>query len=97
MTQLFSDMFGTIIDNTPYMKAIGAYYAGASEDGVTMVLPWREDLVGDPETRVIASGVVTALLDKLLRYGGMGQDQRIQTRRHARPAYRLYAPGPARP
>jgi uncharacterized protein (TIGR00369 family) len=63
MTQPFSDMFGTIIDNTPYMKAIGAYYAGVSEDGVTMALPWREDLVGDPETRVIASGVVTALLD----------------------------------
>jgi len=63
MTQPFSDMFGTIIDNTPYMKAIGAYYAGVSEDGVTMALPWREDLVDDPETRVIASGVVTALLD----------------------------------
>ncbi|HTM82035.1 PaaI family thioesterase [Asticcacaulis sp.] len=63
MTQPFSDMFGTIIDNTPYMKAIGASYAGVSDAGVTMDLPWREDLVGDPETRVIASGVVTALLD----------------------------------
>jgi acyl-coenzyme A thioesterase PaaI-like protein len=63
MTQPFSDMFGTIIDNTPYMKAIGAYYAGVSKAGVTMALPWREDLVGDPESRVIASGVVTALLD----------------------------------
>lgn len=59
----FSDMFGAIIDNTPYMKAIGAYYVGKSEDGITMALPWRADLVGDPETRVIASGVVTALLD----------------------------------
>jgi len=63
MTQPFSDMFGAIIDNTPYMKAIGASYSGVSEDGVTMALPWREDLIGDPETRVIASGVVTALLD----------------------------------
>jgi acyl-coenzyme A thioesterase PaaI-like protein len=63
MTQPFSDMFGTIIDNTPYMKAIGAYYAGVSKAGVTMALPWREDLVGDTESRVIASGVVTALLD----------------------------------
>lgn len=59
----FSDMFGTIIDNTPYMKAIGAVYDGRSDDGVTMRLPWRADLIGDPETRVIASGVVTALLD----------------------------------
>ncbi len=59
----FSDMFGTIIDNTPYMKAIGATYVGRGDDGVTMRLPYREDLIGDPQTRVIASGVVTALLD----------------------------------
>ena len=32
-------------------------------DGVTLRLPYRSDLIGDPETRVIASGVVTALLD----------------------------------
>ena len=28
-----------------------------------MTTPWREELVGDPETGVIASGVVTALID----------------------------------
>jgi len=26
-------------------------------------VPWREDLVGDPDTQVIAGGVVTSLLD----------------------------------
>lgn len=59
----FSDMFGKIVEGTPYMKAIGAVYVGRGDDGVTMRLPYRDDLVGDPETRVIASGVVTALLD----------------------------------
>ncbi|MDI7774439.1 PaaI family thioesterase [Asticcacaulis sp. EMRT-3] len=59
----FHEMFATIIDNTPYMKAIGAVYAGRDDHGVTMRLPYRADLIGDPETRVIASGVVTALLD----------------------------------
>ncbi len=59
----FSDMFATVVDNTPYMKAIGAYYVGRSKDGVTLCLPYRDDLIGDPETRVIASGVVTAVLD----------------------------------
>jgi acyl-coenzyme A thioesterase PaaI-like protein len=59
----FSDNFAVIIDNTPYMKAIGATLDRVDGDGVTMRLPWREDLVGDAETRVIASGVVTALLD----------------------------------
>ena len=59
----FSDLFPQIIDNTPYMKAIGATLDRVGDDGVTMRLPWRADLVGDAETRVIASGVVTALLD----------------------------------
>ena len=59
----FSDLFPQIIENTPYMKAIGATLDRVDGDGVTMRLPWREDLIGDAETRVIASGVVTALLD----------------------------------
>lgn len=56
-------MFAAIIANTPYMQAIGAAYVGRNDDGVTMKLSYRDDLVGDPESRVIASGVVTALLD----------------------------------
>jgi len=63
MTQPFSDMFASIVAATPYMQAIGVSYAGKDEDGVNLILPYRDDLVGDPETRVIASGVVTALLD----------------------------------
>ena len=59
----FSDLFPQIIENTPYMKAIGATLDRVDGDGVTMRLPWREDLIGDAETGVIASGVVTALLD----------------------------------
>ena len=59
----FSDLFTAIVEATPYMRAIGATYVGKSADGVTLKVPYREDLVGDPQTRVIASGVVTALLD----------------------------------
>ena len=59
----FSDLFPQIIENTPYMKAIGATLDRVDADGVTMRLPWREDLIGDADSRVIASGVVTALLD----------------------------------
>ncbi len=59
----FSDLFAQIIEGTPYMKAIGATLDRVGEDGVTMRLPYREDLIGDSESRVIASGVVTALLD----------------------------------
>lgn len=56
-------MFADIIGHTPYMKAIGVRYIGTGAEGVTLGLPYRSDLVGDPQTRVLASGVVTALLD----------------------------------
>ncbi len=59
----FSDMFATIVEATPYMRALGASYIGKSADGVTLRAAYRDDLIGDPATRVIASGVVTALLD----------------------------------
>ncbi|ESQ74461.1 PaaI family thioesterase [Asticcacaulis sp. AC402] len=59
----FSNMFAEIVGHTPFMKAIGVHYVGTGPDGVTLALPYRDDLVGDPETRVLSSGVVTALLD----------------------------------
>ncbi len=59
----FSDLFAQIIEGTPYMNAIGARLDRVGSDGVTMRLPYREDLIGDSESRVVASGVVTALLD----------------------------------
>jgi acyl-coenzyme A thioesterase PaaI-like protein len=62
-TSSFSDMFAAIIDGTPYMQAIGAYYIGKSQDGVSMGLAYRDDLVGDPQSGVLAGGVLTAMLD----------------------------------
>jgi len=59
----FSEMFATINSTVPYIRALGALFDGADEEGVTMRLPFRDDLVGDRDTRILASGVVTALLD----------------------------------
>ena len=59
----FSALFESIVAATPYMRAIGASYVGRDDDGVTMKIAYRDDLIGDEATRVIASGVVTALLD----------------------------------
>lgn len=44
-------------------RALGLVLDSAGDGRVAMTAPWREDLVGDPETQVIASGVVTTLLD----------------------------------
>lgn len=42
---------------------LGIRYLDHGEDWVELGLPWREDLVGVPETGVLASGPIISLLD----------------------------------
>jgi acyl-coenzyme A thioesterase PaaI-like protein len=42
---------------------LGMDYEGHGADWVEVALDWRADLVGDPETGVLASAVVISLLD----------------------------------
>jgi uncharacterized protein (TIGR00369 family) len=47
----------------PQAAALGFRFVSAGEARGSIEVPWREDLVGDPDTGVIAGGVVTSLLD----------------------------------
>lgn len=47
----------------PHAAALGMTLVSLEKGSGVMQVAWREDLVGDPETGVIASGVVTALID----------------------------------
>ena len=47
----------------PHAAALGFEFISVEAGVGTIRVPWREDLVGDPDTGVIAGGVVTALLD----------------------------------
>lgn len=51
-----------------HTDALGFAFDGVEGDRVRLRVPWREDLVGDPETGVLAGGLVTTLLDHV---GGM--------------------------
>jgi len=42
---------------------LGLKYHAHGENWVEMELPWREDLVGDPDFPVLASGPIISLLD----------------------------------
>jgi uncharacterized protein (TIGR00369 family) len=54
------------IGNLPHARALGIELVSYDETGRCVLRqPWREDLVGDPETGVIHGGVITALLDTL--------------------------------
>ena len=48
----------------PHTHALGFRFEGVEPDGAVMLrVPYRPELVGDPETGVLAGGLVTALLD----------------------------------
>lgn len=52
-----------MVEATPYAHALGFKVVDVGPARVTMKTPYREDIIGDPETGVIAGGVITALLD----------------------------------
>ncbi|MEQ8557714.1 MAG: PaaI family thioesterase [Henriciella sp.] len=54
-----------IMDNVPWAKALGFELTGIEKGRAFAKVPWREDLVGDPDSGVIHGGVLTALLDNL--------------------------------
>ena len=46
-----------------HTHALGFVFDRLDGERVRIRAPWREDLVGDPDTGVLAGGLVTALLD----------------------------------
>jgi uncharacterized protein (TIGR00369 family) len=49
--------------SAPQAQALGFRFVSVEPGRGSIHVPWREDLVGDPDTGVIAGGVVTTLLD----------------------------------
>ncbi len=63
-----SDLFLTTLlpqlaSGAAHTHALGFQYEGLAGDRVRLRLPYRDDLIGDPETGVLAGGLVTTLLD----------------------------------
>ena len=48
---------------TPQSSALGFEFVSSGPDGAALKVPYRMNLVGDPESGVIAGGVITTLLD----------------------------------
>lgn len=55
--------FGKFMMRHGHTGFVGMEYRGHGHNWVELGLPWREDLVGDPETGVLASGPIISLLD----------------------------------
>lgn len=44
-------------------KTLGLQYEASGPNWIELSLPWREELVGVPETGVLASGAIVSLID----------------------------------
>nr|WP_316628514.1 PaaI family thioesterase [uncultured Brevundimonas sp.] len=86
-----------------HTEALGFAFDGLHDGEPRIRVPWREDLVGDPDTGVFAGGLVTTLLDHI---GGLAiwtaldafqpvatVDLRVDYMRAARPHRDLLAQG----
>ena len=54
---------GEFVTRTPHSRLLGMEVVSVEPGEGSIRLPWREDLEGDSDTRVISGGAVTALLD----------------------------------
>ena len=64
-----------LVAGSPHAVALGFELLSLTPDTAVMRAPYRDDLVGDPETRVLHGGVITALLDHacgMAAFAGMG-------------------------
>jgi uncharacterized protein (TIGR00369 family) len=52
-----------LLQASPQAKALGLVLVGVEPREATLKVVYRDDLIGDPDTGVIAGGVVTTLLD----------------------------------
>ena len=92
---------------TPQAAALNLRLVSVGADGAAMAVPWRDELVGDPQTEVMAGGVITTLLDHVcglsvscaviaagggfMQYGMATLDLRIDYMRPAQPRREVIA------
>ena len=44
-------------------RALGVHYSSSGSNWMELALPWREELVGVPESGILASGAIVSLID----------------------------------
>jgi uncharacterized protein (TIGR00369 family) len=59
----FQAALARMATGSPQSQALGFRFISAGDGHGSIEVPWREDLVSDPDAGIIAGGVVTTLLD----------------------------------
>ena len=55
--------FFELARNVGHGRALGLEFRGAGDDWAELALPWKPELVGRPESGIIASGAIISLID----------------------------------
>lgn len=82
MSNSLNDLLPQLASGAAHTHALGFAFEALDGDAVTLRAPYREDLVGDPDTGVLAGGLVTAMLDHvggLAVWVALGRFQPIAT------------------
>ncbi len=70
------DLFTRMV---PHNNALGIVFVGTSPEKTVLDLPYREDLVGNPEAGTIHGGAITALVDAACGLAVMSRlDRRVK-------------------
>ncbi|MAG31759.1 MAG: thioesterase [Deltaproteobacteria bacterium] len=97
---LFGENRNEVVDSVPHCVAIGMKCVRLDRRTATLMIPYRDDLVGDPNRGVVFGGVITTLLDQtggaatlcsLSEFSSMATiDLRVDYLRAAEPGLDLY-------
>ena len=63
MSEQLDAILPQLASGAAHTHALGFTYVGREGDRVRIRAPYRDDLVGDPDTGVLSGGLVTTLLD----------------------------------
>lgn len=68
------DVCNRSLETVRHSNRLGMQVLSAGEEGVQVRLPWREDLVGNPDSGVLHGGAIFAMMDQA---GGMANSCRL--------------------
>jgi uncharacterized protein (TIGR00369 family) len=57
------ERFFALMRSVGHGRALGLEFRASGEQWIELALPWREELVGVPESGILASGAIVSLID----------------------------------
>jgi uncharacterized protein (TIGR00369 family) len=57
------EQFFALMRKVGHGRALGIEYRASDANWIELALPWREELVGVPESGILASGAIVSLVD----------------------------------